>query len=80
MNELFEHNSALLGKRIGSRVVTILVKRIKDGFTSETHDEFSYIWEAIEEHSQNVGREDAELGTYLRARDVLCSLRQAKTK
>jgi len=79
LNELFRHNAELLGKRIGAQVVKILTKQIKAGFTSDTHDALSYIWrKAIEEHSQNVGREDAEHALISALRDVLSSFASEK--
>jgi len=74
LKELFEHNSELLGKRVGQEVAKILTKRIKESFISDSHDELSYIWRrAIEDHAQNIGAEDAEHILVSALRDVLCS-------
>lgn len=79
LKELFKRNAELLGKRAGLQVVEILTKQVRRGFTSETHDAFSYIWrKAVEEHQQNAGRDDAEHILISALRDVLCAFASEK--
>ncbi len=72
---LFEANALMLGKRAGSKVVTILVGRLKESFTTDSDDDLSYIWRrAIEEHEQNVATDQTKHILVSAIRDVLLGL------
>ena len=69
---LFKENSTNLGKKAGKDLVPILVRRIEESLTSESDDDLSYIWRgAIEDHEQNVFRDDARNIFISALRDLL---------
>ncbi|HEY8034987.1 MAG TPA: hypothetical protein VIF37_05315 [Methylobacter sp.] len=72
LSQFIEKTSFKVGQIVGLNAVTILRQRLEEILKRQDDDTYSTIWRpAVEEHSQNISREDANGQVLTAFRDVL---------